>query len=161
MRLSLFKIAAVHVACLIGFAIPSVAQVQRGSIYGTVHDTTGAVLPGVVVQLTSEIGAPREGLSESRGVYRFPDLDPGPYTLKASLSGFAPLVRRDILVGVGTSVEIGIEMVLEAVPHLGYLHRCKDKIAENLAYYQYVGYTDRFDYLAALNNNHAWAMAVE
>src|SRR5262245_22136106 len=32
------------------------------------------------------------------------------------------------------------EMVLEAVPHLGYLHRCKEKIAENLAYYQYIGY---------------------
>ena len=53
------------------------------------------------------------------------------------------------------------EMVLEAVPHLGYLHRSKEKIAENLAYYQYVGYTDRLDYLAAMNNNHAWAMAVE
>src|SRR6476469_6434550 len=53
------------------------------------------------------------------------------------------------------------EMVLEAVPHLGYLHRCKEKIGENLAYYQYVGYTARLDYLAAMNNNHAWAMAVE
>jgi len=53
------------------------------------------------------------------------------------------------------------ELVLEAVPHMGYLHRCKEKIAENLAYYQYIGYTDRLDYLAAMNNNHAWAMAVE
>ncbi len=53
------------------------------------------------------------------------------------------------------------EMVLEAVPHLGYLHRCKEKIAENLAYYQYIGYTDRLDDLTAMNNNHAWAMAVE
>jgi NADH-quinone oxidoreductase subunit D len=53
------------------------------------------------------------------------------------------------------------EMVLEAVPHLGYLHRCKEKIAENLAYFQYIGYTDRLDYLAAMNNNHAWAMSVE
>lgn len=53
------------------------------------------------------------------------------------------------------------EMVLEAVPHIGYLHRCKEKIAENLAYYQYIGYTDRLDYIAAMNNNHAWAMAVE
>ncbi|HEX2971328.1 MAG TPA: NADH-quinone oxidoreductase subunit D [Tepidisphaeraceae bacterium] len=53
------------------------------------------------------------------------------------------------------------EMVLEAVPHLGYLHRCKEKIAENLAYAQYIGYTDRLDYLSAMNNNHTWAMAVE
>src|SRR3984885_13213498 len=47
------------------------------------------------------------------------------------------------------------EMVLEAVPHLGYLHRSKEKIAENLAYYQFIGYTDRLDYLAAMNNKHA------
>jgi NADH-quinone oxidoreductase subunit D len=53
------------------------------------------------------------------------------------------------------------EMVLEAVPHLGFLHRCKEKIGENLPYYQFIGYTDRLDYLAAMNNNHAWAMAVE
>jgi NADH-quinone oxidoreductase subunit D len=53
------------------------------------------------------------------------------------------------------------EMVLEAVPHLGYLHRCKEKIGENLAYYQFIGYTDRLDYLSAMNNNHAWSMTVE
>ena len=53
------------------------------------------------------------------------------------------------------------EMVLEAIPHMGYLHRCKEKIGENLQYNQYIGYTDRLDYLAAMNNNHAWAMAVE
>src|SRR5438445_6063183 len=53
------------------------------------------------------------------------------------------------------------ETVREPIPHLGYLHRCKEKIAENLAYYQFIGYTDRLDYLAAMNNNHAWSMAVE
>ena len=53
------------------------------------------------------------------------------------------------------------EMVLQAVPHLGYLHRCKEKIGENLAYFQFMPYTDRLDYLSAMNNNHAWSMAVE
>jgi NADH-quinone oxidoreductase subunit D len=53
------------------------------------------------------------------------------------------------------------EMVLEATPHIGYLHRCKEKIGENLPYIQYIGYTDRMDYLSAMNNNHAWSMAVE
>ncbi len=53
------------------------------------------------------------------------------------------------------------EMVLSCKPHLGYLHRCKEKIAENLPYVQYIGYTDRLDYLSAMNNNHAWSMAVE
>src|SRR5271154_2033099 len=53
------------------------------------------------------------------------------------------------------------EMVLSAVPHLGFLHRCKEKIGESLPYVQYIGYTDRLDYLSAMNNNHAWSMAVE
>lgn len=53
------------------------------------------------------------------------------------------------------------EMVLEAVPHIGYLHRCAEKIGENVQPYQYVPYTDRMDYLAGMNNNHGFALAVE
>ncbi len=53
------------------------------------------------------------------------------------------------------------EMVLEAVPHIGYLHRCAEKIGETLAPYQYIPYTDRMDYLAGMNNNLAYALAVE
>ncbi|MHC5110434.1 MAG: NADH-quinone oxidoreductase subunit D [Planctomycetota bacterium] len=53
------------------------------------------------------------------------------------------------------------EMVLEAVPHIGYLHRCAEKIGENVAPYQYIPYTDRMDYLAGMNNNQAFAIAVE
>ena len=53
------------------------------------------------------------------------------------------------------------EMVLEAIPHIGYLHRCAEKIGENLAPYQYIPYTDRMDYLAGMNQNLAYAMAVE
>ncbi len=53
------------------------------------------------------------------------------------------------------------EMVLEAVPHIGYLHRCAEKIGENLAPYQFIPYTDRMDYLAGMNNNQAFAIAVE
>ncbi len=53
------------------------------------------------------------------------------------------------------------EMVLEAVPHIGYLHRCAEKIGETLAPYQYIPYTDRMDYLAGMNNNLAFAEAVE
>ncbi|MBI4717186.1 MAG: NADH-quinone oxidoreductase subunit D [Planctomycetes bacterium] len=53
------------------------------------------------------------------------------------------------------------EMVLEAIPHIGYLHRCAEKIGENLQPYQYIPYTDRMDYLAGMNNNQAYALAVE
>ncbi len=53
------------------------------------------------------------------------------------------------------------EMVLETVPHIGYLHRCAEKIGENVPYYQYVPYTDRMDYLAGMNENWAFCRAVE
>ncbi|MFQ5492082.1 MAG: NADH-quinone oxidoreductase subunit D, partial [Phycisphaerae bacterium] len=53
------------------------------------------------------------------------------------------------------------EMVLEAIPHIGYLHRCAEKIGENVQPYQFIPYTDRMDYLAGMNNNQAFALAVE
>jgi NADH-quinone oxidoreductase subunit D len=53
------------------------------------------------------------------------------------------------------------EVVNEITPHIGYLHRCAEKIGENLAPYQYIPYTDRMDYLAGMNMNLGWALAVE
>ncbi len=53
------------------------------------------------------------------------------------------------------------EMVLEAIPHIGYLHRCAEKIGEAVQPYQYVPYTDRMDYLAGMNNNQAFSLAIE
>lgn len=53
------------------------------------------------------------------------------------------------------------ELVLKATPHIGYLHRCAEKIAENLTYRQFTPYTDRIDYLAAMNNNLGFAITVE
>jgi NADH-quinone oxidoreductase subunit D len=53
------------------------------------------------------------------------------------------------------------EVVLDCVPHVGNLHRCKERIGENLLYGQFMPYTDRMDYLAAMNNELAYALAVE
>lgn len=53
------------------------------------------------------------------------------------------------------------EIVVDAVPHLGYLHRCFEKHAESLAYNQVIPYTDRMDYVAAMNNEWSFVMGVE
>lgn len=53
------------------------------------------------------------------------------------------------------------EIVKEVIPHMGYLHRCFEKHAENLTYQQTIPFTDRLDYLASMNNSHAWVMGVE
>ncbi len=53
------------------------------------------------------------------------------------------------------------EVVKEVQPHLGYLHRGMEKIAETMTYHQFIPYTDRLDYLAPLSNNVAFVLAVE
>ena len=53
------------------------------------------------------------------------------------------------------------EIVRECTPHIGYLHRCAEKIGENLTPAQFIPYTDRMDYLAAMNMNLGWSCAVE
>ena len=58
-------------------------------------------------------------------------------------------------------LELDGEVVTKATPHVGYLHRGDEKIAENMQYNQFVPYTDRLDYLAPLANNVAYALAVE
>ncbi|MCU0438522.1 MAG: NADH-quinone oxidoreductase subunit D [Raineya sp.] len=53
------------------------------------------------------------------------------------------------------------EIVVDVVPHIGYLHRCFEKHAESLPYNQILPYVDRLDYIAAMNSEHAFAMGVE
>jgi len=53
------------------------------------------------------------------------------------------------------------EIISEVFPQIGYLHRGLEKIAEKLNYHQFMPYTDRIDYLASMNCNFAYAMAVE
>lgn len=53
------------------------------------------------------------------------------------------------------------EMILKVVPVIGYLHRCFEKHAEAMTYPQVIPYTDRMDYLASMNNNHGYAIAME
>jgi NADH-quinone oxidoreductase subunit D len=53
------------------------------------------------------------------------------------------------------------EIISEAVPHMGYLHRCAEKIGENVTPIQFIPYTDRMDYLAGMNMNLGYSLAVE
>lgn len=53
------------------------------------------------------------------------------------------------------------EVVKEVIPHLGYLHRCFDKHAESVNFTKTIPFTDRLDYLASMNNSHAYVMGVE
>lgn len=53
------------------------------------------------------------------------------------------------------------EVIVDVVPHLGYLHRCFEKHAEALPFNQIIPYVDRMDYVTAMNSEHAYVMGVE
>jgi len=54
------------------------------------------------------------------------------------------------------------EIVVDVIPHIGYLHRCFEKHAEHMTNYQQViPYCDRMDYIASMNMDWAYALAVE
>lgn len=53
------------------------------------------------------------------------------------------------------------EIIKEVTPCFGFLHRSYSKIAEDLTYVQGIPYTDRWDYLASMTNNHVVSMAIE
>ena len=53
------------------------------------------------------------------------------------------------------------EIVVDAIPHLGYLHRCFEKHAENLDYRGIIPFVDRMDYLAAMSMEWGYALTVE
>src|ERR1043165_2715727 len=54
------------------------------------------------------------------------------------------------------------EIVVDVIPHIGYLHRCFEKHSEAMTNYQQViPYCDRMDYLASMNMDWGYALAVE
>ena len=83
---------ALALGCLL--ALPAAARAQS-TIGGTVKDTSGAVLPGVTVEVSSPalIEGPKATTTDGGGQYRIVDLRPGMYTVKFSLTGFTTVER--------------------------------------------------------------------
>src|ERR1044072_7061460 len=80
------------------------AQIQGGSISGTVKDEQGGVLPGVTVTAQG-VDATQTFVTEATGEYRFLNLAPGPYQVTAALQGFTTMVRDNVVVSVGKNIE--------------------------------------------------------
>jgi NADH-quinone oxidoreductase subunit D len=58
-------------------------------------------------------------------------------------------------------VELEGEVVTDVVPHIGYLHRCFEKHAENVTYPQVIPYIDRMDYISSMNNELPYVLGME
>ncbi|HVD93693.1 MAG TPA: TonB-dependent receptor [Vicinamibacterales bacterium] len=91
---------------------PAFAQ-ATGSITGLITDQSGAVMPGVTVEATNAAtGQVRNSVTASDGFYTLPLLQPGSYNVKATLSGFKPIVRTGMDVSVGDTTRVDIKLTV-------------------------------------------------
>src|SRR3954471_23824445 len=100
------RLAAVLIVAL---AVPAFAQIQGGSITGLITDEQGGVLPGVTVTAQG-VDATQSFTTEADGRYRFLNLAPGPYKVTAALQGFTTIIRENVVIAVGKSVELPMTM---------------------------------------------------
>jgi len=101
---------AVLTALLVSLlAVSGYAQTQSGNIFGKVVGNDGSALPGVTVSLTG-VGAPQSTVTDSQGNYRFINLSPGGYTLKAELAGYGSATRSGITVNIGRNADVTLTL---------------------------------------------------
>ena len=94
-------------------AVPAArGQGQSGSIGGVVRDTSGAVLPGVTIEVSSPalIEKVRTAVSDGQGQYKIIDLRPGTYTVTFTLPGFATTRREGIALTASFNADVNGEM---------------------------------------------------
>src|SRR5437763_1406886 len=103
----LAAMALTLVLCLCG-ALPAAAQVETGSIAGTVKDPQAGVIPGATVTLISQTrGTSLDTTANANGDFVLVDVTQDTYTVKVTMDGFKTLERRDIPVSAGDRVALG------------------------------------------------------
>ena len=112
-----FRTAVILVIAVLGSAVPGrAAQAVYGSISGLVKDSSGAILPGVTVTVTSlERKTVDTAVSNESGFYLKDRLLPGTYEVKAELAGFKTAFLPKIGVSVDTQTPVDFTLELGAV----------------------------------------------
>jgi Carboxypeptidase regulatory-like domain len=106
----------VPAALLLLFALSSslFAQVNAG-VSGTVSDASGALIPGVEVTAKNiNTGIANTSVTNESGSFVFPSLQPGSYTLEASLTGFQKAKYDNVQLGQGQQVRLNFTLQVGA-----------------------------------------------
>src|SRR6201987_2139884 len=94
-------------------ATPAWAQTQLGTLFGTVTDTSGAVVPGAEVSVENvTTGLKRDGSTGKTGEYQLVGLPTGRYTLRVQKEGFQTGVREGIALSPGAAIGINLSLVV-------------------------------------------------
>ena len=109
-------LCGVSAAVLVVLASTTAFAQTTGSINGTVADNTAAMLPGVTVTATSpSMMGVQSAITNETGNYRFPSVPPGTYTLSYELSGFSNVRREGIIVNIGFTATVNVQLQLAAL----------------------------------------------
>jgi hypothetical protein len=102
-------LAALMLALLPGIAV---GQGDLGTIAGVVKDSTGGVLPGVTVEVSSPvlIERTRSAVTDGQGQYKILSLRPGVYEVAFSLEGFGTVKRSGVELTAAFTATINAEM---------------------------------------------------
>jgi hypothetical protein len=100
-----------------GVLLPTTARAQDTSIAGVVTDSTGGVLPGVTVEVSSPtlIEGSRTAQTDNQGIYRVVDLRPGTYRVMFTLPGFSTVLREGIELTTGFTATVNGQLAVGAV----------------------------------------------
>ena len=91
-------------------------QASLASVTGVVADATGAVIPGVSVEITNvETGIAATAQSNEAGYFTLLSLVPGSYSLEVSSEGFRRFVRSGLELETGQALRIDVELELGAI----------------------------------------------
>ena len=98
---------AAIVLCAGMFSANLAAQTVTGQISGTVTDPSGAVISGAKITLTYALtGQQRSVVTDTSGVFTFPELVPGTYNVSIAAQGFQPYSQTNIVVGASERVAL-------------------------------------------------------
>jgi len=97
-------------------AVVCVAQAPVGSLTGVVHDSTGAIMPGVNVVVTNkDTGLERKMTTSAEGIFSAASLPAGNYAIKASATGFRTLdASATVQAGQVTNADLELQVGAEA-----------------------------------------------
>jgi hypothetical protein len=113
MKVRTLVLGALTLAALGLVTAPATAQVFTGRIEVTVADATGAVLPGVTVDVSGP--ADRSAATDSKGMAVFLNLPPGAYAVRAALAGFAEYSNPNVPVNAGVNLPLKIALAVSGV----------------------------------------------